>query len=60
MTGGAWMKSITAMPHKKQAAMYFTESFVSVMIIGALILISIAVIVLLALLITDIKNKKLW
>ncbi|WP_262713221.1 hypothetical protein [Chitinophaga japonensis] len=40
--------------------MYFTESFVSVMIIGALILISIAVIVLLALLITDIKNKKLW
>jgi|GEM_PF-5565004 len=40
--------------------MYFTESFVSVMIIFALIVISVAVIVLLALLITDIKNKKLW
>ena len=40
--------------------LYFPEKFVSLLIIGALILISITVIILMALLIRDLKNNSLW
>jgi hypothetical protein len=40
--------------------MYFTETLVGSMITGSLIFISVTVVVLVALLIMDIKNKKLW
>ena len=40
--------------------MYFSETFLSIMIIVALTGISIAAVVLVLLLIRDIKSKKLW
>lgn len=40
--------------------MYFPEIFLSILIVVALVGISVAAIVLVALLIKDIKSKKLW
>ena len=40
--------------------MYFPESFVHIMIISALVFIGIGSVVLIILLISDIRNKKLW
>ncbi len=39
---------------------FFPESFLSILVVSALIGISIAVVVLLVLLIKDIKSDKLW
>jgi len=40
--------------------MYFSESFVTAIIIGALIMISAATITLVVLVIGDIRNKRIW
>lgn len=40
--------------------MYFSQTFISVMIIGALVFIAAASAILIILLIKDIRNKKLW
>jgi hypothetical protein len=40
--------------------MYFSETFITVMIIVALSMISITIITLLILVASDIRNKKLW
>lgn len=40
--------------------MYFSQAFVSTMIIAALVFIAAASVILIYLLIKDIRNKKLW
>jgi len=40
--------------------MYFNEIFLSILVIGALVGISVTVVTLITLLIRDIKSKKLW
>ena len=40
--------------------MYFSETFVTVMITTALVVISVSIITLTVLVINDIRNKRLW
>lgn len=40
--------------------MYFSQTFLTLLIVGALVGIGIAIIALLTLLIKDIKSRKLW